>query len=113
MKLILTKSLLIVSFSLFCGLSFAQNGRPEPDPGPIQEAKPAAPEIKTVQGEPVYDAVDEPAEFPGGLTGMREFLKANFKYPERGVRFAGEMLSETNHLENRRDQRGGSEKRNG
>lgn len=79
MKSIFTKSILAGTFFMLYSMVFGQFEPKEPDPGP----KSVMPEIKTEQGEPVYDAVDEPAEFPGGLTGMREFLKANFKYPER------------------------------
>jgi hypothetical protein len=64
MKSNLTKFILACSFSILCNMVFAQFEPNEPDPGP----KSVEPEIKMEQGEPVYDAVDEPAEFPGGLT---------------------------------------------
>lgn len=76
MKSILTKPHLIGSFCFFLGLSFGQDSIPLPDYCPTLEKS-------QKQEEVIYDIVDEPAEFPGGLTGMREFLRVNFKYPER------------------------------
>lgn len=37
------------------------------------------PEIRIEEN--VLDFVDEPAEFPGGMTAMREYLKKNLMYP--------------------------------
>lgn len=76
MRSILTKTFLIGSFSFSIGLSFGQDIIPLPDYCPTLTKSPKQEEI-------IYDYVDEPAEFPGGLIGMREFLRVNFKYPER------------------------------
>jgi periplasmic protein TonB len=32
--------------------------------------------------EIIYDAVDEPPEFPGGYDAFRKFISSNIKYPE-------------------------------
>lgn len=63
--------LLISALQLVCGIAFAQE--PDRTPAPVKAGK--APEIK-------YDIVDEPAEFPGGMPALKEYIKANLKYPE-------------------------------
>lgn len=76
MKSILTKSLLIGSFTFICSLTFGQVGDPVPEPAPksVGPVKPQEPVI--------YDVVDEQAEFPGGKEALMEYLKKNLKYPE-------------------------------
>jgi periplasmic protein TonB len=41
----------------------------------------AAPEPRYITEDVVYEIVDEPAEYPGGMDAMREYLKKNLMYP--------------------------------
>lgn len=41
---------------------------PEPEPMPMKQ-------------DVIYEIVDEPAEFPGGMDAMRDYLKKNMMYP--------------------------------
>jgi protein TonB len=41
---------------------------PEPEPMPLKQ-------------DVIYEIVDEPAEFPGGMDAMRDYLKKNMMYP--------------------------------
>lgn len=71
------KWLLIICLGLSSPV-FAQ----DTDPGPGCVTIP-------VQKEPrdgIYDMVDEPAEFPGGMRALRKFLADNLKYPERALK---------------------------
>lgn len=42
--------------------------------------------IKREKLQGVYDIVDEPAEFPGGMLALRKFVADNLKYPERPLK---------------------------
>lgn len=67
------KNLLLISALQFVfGLVFSQEPDKAPAP-PVRSEK--APEV-------IYDIVDEPAEFPGGMGALKEYIKANLKYPE-------------------------------
>jgi len=37
------------------------------------------------QVEPVYDFVEQPAEFPGGAAEMMKFVQKNIRYPEEAA----------------------------
>lgn len=67
------KKLILISVLQFvCGLAFSQ----EPDKAP-------APPVRSEKSqEVIYDLVDEPAEFPGGMGALKEYVKSNLKYPE-------------------------------
>lgn len=39
-----------------------------------------------VDGEPIFTAVEMSAEFPNGMDGLKNFLKANVRYPEEAKR---------------------------
>ncbi len=77
MKSILTKSLLTCSFSILCSMVFAQFEPKQPDPKPQQN-----PEVVEPNKDVVYEIVDEPAEFPGGLEALKKYMAENLKYPE-------------------------------
>ncbi|WP_343635689.1 energy transducer TonB [Fluviicola sp.] len=62
------KKLVIISFlQLICGVAFSQEPVKAP-PAPKEEI--------------MYPVLDEPAEFPGGMSALKEYLKTNVKYPE-------------------------------
>lgn len=74
------KELLIICTFQLAGVTlFSQTH----DPEPVLAPKSAEPQIMMVEGEPVYDIVDEPANFPGGLGEMRKFLTTNLQYPKK------------------------------
>jgi periplasmic protein TonB len=74
------KNLLIISaLQLVCGVTFSQITEPEPELSPKQES------VVDEKEEPVYDIVDEPADFPGGLTALREYMMENLRYPQSAV----------------------------
>jgi protein TonB len=79
MKSIVTKPLLIGSFSFFLGLSFGQDSIPLPDYCPTLAKSPKQEEI-------IYDYVDEPAEFPGGNKALLQFIQDHLKYPESALK---------------------------
>jgi len=66
----ITKSGLIVLLSFFCFNTFGQEGEPK--------TSPMSPDM-------VYEFVDEPADFPGGMDSLRRFLSYNLKYPKRAI----------------------------
>jgi protein TonB len=68
----LTKSGLIFLLGFFCFHSFGQ--------GDEQKTSPMS-----ITPDMVYEFVDEPAEFPGGLDSLRRFLSANLNYPENAI----------------------------
>lgn len=43
--------------------------------------------LDTLSADPVFLAVDEPAQFPGGINAMMKFLSANIKYPAEARRY--------------------------
>jgi periplasmic protein TonB len=74
------KNFLIISaLHLICGAAFSQITKPEPELSPKQES------VVDEKEEPVYDIVDEPADFPGGLTALREYMMENLKYPQTAL----------------------------
>lgn len=58
--------LFVFSLQFVAGVVFSQ--KPETPPVPKEEMS--------------YQVIDEPAEFPGGMSALQEYLKANLKYPE-------------------------------
>ena len=78
MKSIVTKPLLIGSFSFFIGLSFGQDSIPLPDYCPTLAKSQKQEEI-------IYDIVDEPAEYARGLSELQIFMAENLKYPQTAV----------------------------
>ncbi len=73
MKFNLKKLILISALHFICGVAFSQN-----DPPPEAPPKP-----ERVEKEPViYDVVNEPADFPGGLVALKKYMADNLKYPE-------------------------------
>lgn len=64
------KSILIFLLSFFCFQSFGQEGEPK--------VSPMSPDM-------VYEFVDEPAHFPGGMDSLGRFIGANIRYPEKAV----------------------------
>ncbi|WP_341899853.1 energy transducer TonB [Fluviicola taffensis] len=69
------KKLLISALLLVSGAAFSQ------DPEPVSVPK------KTVETqEPViYDMVDEPADFPGGVVALRKYMSENLRYPQMAL----------------------------
>lgn len=69
---------LIATIQLVYGIAFTQNNNPEPGPVPVSG--------QTAPRDGIYDMVDEPAEFPGGMQALKKFLADNLKYPERALK---------------------------
>lgn len=74
MKSVLQELILICALQLVCGTTFSQVTEPEPEP-----AKFVPPGEKQ---EPIYDLVDEPASFPGGLAAFQKYQAENLNYPQ-------------------------------
>lgn len=59
------------------------------------DSEPALPPLPPRPQEPeIYDFVDEPAEFPGGMTALREYLATNYVVPEsvKGTGYKGKVF---------------------
>jgi protein TonB len=71
------KFLLILLIQFVWGVTFAQ----------VEEVTSCGSTVKKeMQQGDIYDYVDEPAEFPGGMAALRQFLADNLKYPERPLK---------------------------
>lgn len=70
----LTKSGIIFLLTFLCFQSFGQ----------VNESKSETPTVEPQQ-EPVYDIVDEPAEFPGGLAALKGYMMQNMEYPQTAL----------------------------
>lgn len=59
----------------------------DPDPYPFPEPPdpPVEPRQKVDQEEQIHQFVDEPAEFPGGATKLKEYLAKNIVYPQTAL----------------------------
>ncbi len=57
-----------------------------------EEATTEAPEVITLNeqapqnGDPIFEVVEEPAQYPGGAEAMTKWLAANLKYPEAALK---------------------------
>lgn len=73
------KNTLLIAALLFSGISFCQE--------PVTKNKP---ELATPSPEKedivIYDVVDEPADFPGGMSACRKYLSDNTIYPESALK---------------------------
>lgn len=58
---------------------------PDPYPFPEPPAPPVEPRQKVDQEEQIHQFVDEPAEFPGGATKLKEYLAKNIVYPQTAL----------------------------
>ena len=77
MKSNMRNLLLILPIQFVCGVIFAQ----------VEEVTSCGQAVKKeMQQGDIYDYVDEPAEFPGGMAALRQFLADNLKYPERPMK---------------------------
>jgi TonB family protein len=74
---------LILSFFLFAN-SFSQtNNSNVPDlPAPMAERIELDSNIASDSINKIYESVDEPASFPGGMQALSKFIQSHFKYPE-------------------------------
>lgn len=57
----------------------------DPYPFPEPPEPPVEPKQKVIQEEQIHEIVEEPAEFPGGMTKMREYLAKNMVYPQSAL----------------------------
>lgn len=66
---------MISALLLVSGVAFSQ------DPEPV-----SVPE-KTLESteKVIYDIVDEPADFPGGVSALRKYMSENLRYPQMAV----------------------------
>ncbi|MDF3028449.1 MAG: TonB family protein [Fluviicola sp.] len=94
MKFNFKKILFITSLHFICGSTFAQEV-----PAPKPTTNPEPPQI--------YDIVDQPAEYPGGMAAMNKFIAENLKYPEtakekgiQGKCYLQFIVSETGQVSN-------------
>ena len=78
MNLNLKKILFITSLAFTSVQCFGQINDPKPQPVELFE--------KTDPQEKVYDFVDEPADYPGGLAVLRKYLSDNIVYPESALK---------------------------
>ena len=78
MQFNLKNVLLISALHLVSVAAFSQTTEPEPA---ATKQEPAVVE----EQEPIYDIVDEPAEFPGGLAALKRYMMENLKYPQTAV----------------------------
>lgn len=69
---------LIAAFQLTGGFAFAQEN--------IAEPQPVSPAVKTKSNEKVYEFVDEPADYPGGMKVLLKYISDNIIYPESAVK---------------------------
>lgn len=81
MKITLRKLLFIVSMVLFASQSFGQKQHK------VSETKTETGGTVTQyrKGDFVYEIVDEPAQFPGGIPALKNYLIENLKYPQIAV----------------------------
>ncbi len=77
---------LMLLFSLFAN-SFSQtNNRNVPDSPPsIAEKIESDSSIASDSINKIYESVDEPASFPGGMQALSKFIQTNFRYPDSAV----------------------------
>lgn len=94
MKFNLKKILFIAALQFICGSTFAQEV-----PAPKPTVNPEPPQI--------YDIVDQPAEYPGGMAALKKFIADNLKYPEtakekgiQGKCYLQFIVSKTGELSN-------------
>ncbi len=81
------KTLSFFLFVLFTGCVYGQEEEIPVQPelptnatrGPEEKEAPAAPQ------NGIYDYVDEPASFPGGIDALRKFLAQNMIYPMKAL----------------------------
>jgi protein TonB len=66
------KQLVTLAIIVSTGFSWAQKENPTSGAGNVPEPP----------QEEITRQVDEPAEFPGGMTAMKKFIAANLVYPE-------------------------------
>lgn len=68
------KTTLIITFTFFC---INLIGQVVPEPPPVNKIT-----VATSENDVVYDIVEEPASFPGGMKEMMKYIFENVKYPE-------------------------------
>jgi periplasmic protein TonB len=92
--------ILIIALHFICGSTFAQEV-----PAPKPTSNPEPPQI--------YEVVDEPADFPGGVSAFNLFVKENLKYPENarkdkieGTCYLQFIVSENGYISNVRLKKG-------
>ncbi|TSJ46657.1 energy transducer TonB [Fluviicola chungangensis] len=76
MKSGLQQLILICALQLVCKTVFSQVIEPSREPDTVKYI----PAIE--EQEPIYDVVDEPAEFPGGFTALQKYQAENLNYPQ-------------------------------
>lgn len=80
------KNILLISTLLISAVSFGQEKiKEESEKTKIELVAPAPPEI-VEQELVIYDVVDVPADFPGGMDAARKFLSENMIYPESALK---------------------------
>ena len=64
--------ILIIALQLINGSTFAQEV-------PVRKVENAP------QEDMIYDIVDEPADFPGGVVALKKYMAENLRYPQMAV----------------------------
>lgn len=72
------KKIVLLASLLLTVTSFTQENEA------VSEPSVKAPPTKTEEVK-IYDVVDEPADYPGGLSAARVFLRNNIKYPQTAI----------------------------
>jgi periplasmic protein TonB len=72
--------LLIAALQFIGGSAIAQTPDPEPVPAPKQESVVEKQEV-------IYDVVEEPADFPGGLGSLKIYIAENLIYPQMALEY--------------------------
>lgn len=80
------KHFFLLTLQAFFGLVSAQAVAQVSEPPVFRNPPPPVSKDPVVPGEPVYEYVDEPAEFPGGMQALRKFMADNLKYPESALK---------------------------